>query len=317
MELKNKKIIVTGGAGVIGRPLIKKLIGKGALVRCFDIAPKPKDFPESAEYSQRDLSGLNPIEFTSFDPDVIFHLAATFERTEEDADFWEFNFVNNVVLSHKVVEAAKYCKGLKRFVFASSYLIYDPKTYLFENPAEPVKLSESGKIDTRNICGAAKYYTEKELEFMDNFAEYSFSKISARIFRVYGRNSRDFISRSIRVAINKQEIKTFLEENSFDYIFADDVAEGLIKLSEVDIKKGVFNLGTGKAKKIKEVMQILKQHFPEIKITKSEDKGLYEENSADMSGFEKATGWKPETDLEKGVEELIKYEIQKQDKNRQ
>ncbi len=118
MDFKNKKVIVTGGAGVIGTALIKKLLERGALVRCFDIAPKPKNFPDVAEYSQRDLSELNPFEFTSYDPDAVFHSAATFERTEEDPDFWEFNFTNNVLLSHKVIDASRFCKNLKKFIFS-------------------------------------------------------------------------------------------------------------------------------------------------------------------------------------------------------
>lgn len=317
MNWQNKKVIITGGAGVIGQALIKSLVEKGAVVRCFDIQPKPKDFPSLAEYSQRDLAKLNPIEFTSFDPEVIFHLAATFERTEEDPDFWQFNFTNNVVLSHKVIDAAKFCKNLKKFIFASSYLIYDPATYLFEEPREVVNLSETGKIDTRNICGAAKYYTEKELEFMDNFEKCSFSKLSARIFRVYGRNSRDFVSRCVRSALNNQEIKLYSKENSFDYIFANDVAKGLIKLAESSAKKEIVNLGTGKARKIQEMISILKTHFSDLKVTDEASlpagrQELFEESSADMKKFQEITGWVPETTLEQGIKELIDHEKNKQ-----
>lgn len=311
MQWKNKKVIVTGGAGIIGRALIKKLIERGGIVRCFDIAPKPAVFPAEVEYSKRDLAQLNPIEFTDFNPDIIFHLAATFERSEEEKDFWEFNFTNNVLLSHKVIDSAKYCKNLKKFIFASSYLIYDPKTYLFESPANPVKLSESDAINARNICGAAKYYTERELEFLNNFSEYPFSKISARIFRVYGRNSKDFVSRCVRAAINKEPIKLFLTENSFDYIFADDVAEGLIMLSESDIKKEVVNLGTGRPRKIQEIISVLKNHFPDMKIEEEKKEGLFEESSADMKKFKAITGWLPATSLEEGIKELIKYESAK------
>lgn len=311
MELKSKKIIVTGGAGVIGQALIKKLVEKGSSVRCFDIQPKPENFPENVEYSQRDLVLLNPIEFTSFDPDVIFHLAATFERTEEDKDFWDFNFNNNVLLSHKVIDTAKFCKNLKKFVFASSYLIYDEKKYLFEKPQQPAPLKEEGAINARNICGSAKYYTEKELEFLCNFSEYPFSKISARIFRVYGRNSRDFISRSVRAALQKKSIELFFPENSFDYIFADDVAEGLIKLAESGADEGIFNLGTGKARKISEVIDVLKNHFPYLQIEHKSKQGLYEESCADIEKLKNLTNWRPDISVEKGIEELIKYESSK------
>jgi len=315
MQWKNKKVIVTGGAGIIGHVLIEKLINRGAIVRCFDIVPKPEDFLSQVEYSQRDLAQLNPIEFTIFNPDIIFHLAATFERSEEQADFWEFNFTNNVLLSHKVIDAVKYCKNVQKFIFASSYLIYDPKTYLLESPLEPVKLSESGRINVRNICGAAKYYTEKELEFLDNFSEYPFSKLSARIFRVYGRNSKDFISRCVRAAIAKEPIKLFLKDNSFDYIFADDVAEGLIRLSESNVKNEIVNLGTSRARKIEEIMSILKGYFPDIRIEEEKNESHFEESLADMNKFKEITGWLPGISLEQGIKEIIDYEIQKKNKN--
>ncbi|RKX53658.1 MAG: hypothetical protein DRP50_05565 [Thermotoga sp.] len=111
MYWKNKRVLVTGGAGVIGRELIEKLLKKRAVIRCFDIAPQPRSFLGKVEYCQRDLTTLNPVEFTTFSPDIIFHLAATFERTEEDPEFWEDNFENNIILSHKVINAAKNAKN--------------------------------------------------------------------------------------------------------------------------------------------------------------------------------------------------------------
>jgi len=115
MQWKNKKVIVTGGAGIIGRELIKKLTEKEARVRCFDISPKTKLFSEKIEYCQRDLVAFNPLEFSSFDPEIIFHLAATFERTEEEINFWEANFINNTLLSHKGSSKILYRKRIRIF----------------------------------------------------------------------------------------------------------------------------------------------------------------------------------------------------------
>jgi len=244
------------------------------------------------------------LEFTSFNPDYIFHLAATFERTEENDDFWEFNFQNNVVLSHKVVDATKYCSNLKKFIFASSYLIYNTDLYLSETPKDMESLKEISSREPRNICGAAKYYTEKELEFM------KYASVSARIYRVYGRGSRDFISRSVRAALNKEIIDLFMKDNAFDYIFADDVAEGLLKLATSDAK-GVFNLGTGKKRTIAEMAQILKDHVADLQIVESDRKGMYENSAADMEKFRQATGWTPDISFEDGIKKLVTYETAK------
>ena len=209
----NKRVIVTGSTGVIGRGLVEKLLKRGAIVRCFDIAPQPKKFFEKVEYCQRDLISLNSIEFTNFKPEIIFHLAATFERTEENQEFWEENFKNNVILSHKVIDGAKNCENLKKFIFASSYLIYSPNLYLYpELQTIPRKLKETDWVNPRNLCGAAKYYTEKELEFINKIFD-SFINISARIYRVYGFNSRDIISQWVRMALNRVELMVFQKEN--------------------------------------------------------------------------------------------------------
>jgi len=304
---KNKRVIVTGGAGVIGRELIKKLLERGATIRCFDIAPQPKDFWGEVEYCQRDLTVLNSIEFATFDSDIIFHLAATFERTEETPEFWEDNFKKNIILSHKVIDAAKKCTNLKKFVFASSYLIYSPNIYLSTKPqANARKLKETDVVNPRNLCGAAKYYTEKELEFISKHR--NFTTISARIFRVYGLGSRDVISRWVRVALNGEELIIFQKENMFDYIFAGDVAEGLIKIAENVDENGIINLGTGTARRIEEVIKILQEQIPDTKIKEIEKEELFEASRADISKLTKLIGWQPKVTLEEGIKKIVKYE---------
>jgi nucleoside-diphosphate-sugar epimerase len=260
------------------------------------------------EYCQRDLTILNPIEFTTFSPDIIFHLAATFERTEEDPEFWEDNFENNIVLSHKVTDAAKKCKNLKKFIFASSYLNYSPGLYLKNRPQDNfVKLKETDLVNTRNLCGAAKYYTEKELDFISKMYGH-FIGISARIFRVYGHGSRDIISRWLRMALNGEELIVFQKENMFDYIFAEDVAEGLMKMAENINKNEIINLGTGTARKIEEVIKILREQIPRTKIKEIKKEELYEASCADISKLTSLTEWQPKISLEEGIKKIIKYE---------
>ena len=304
----NKRVIVTGSTGVIGRELVEKLLKRGAIVRCFDIAPQPKKFFEKVEYCQRDLISLNSIEFTNFKPEIIFHLAATFERTEENQEFWEENFKNNVILSHKVIDGAKKCENLKKFIFASSYLIYLPNLYLYpELQTIPRKLKETDLVNPRNLCGAAKYYTEKELEFMNKMYS-DFTIISARIYRVYGFSSRDIISRWVRMALNGEELIVFQKENMFDYIFAGDVAEGLTKMVENVDENKIINLGTGIARRIKEVIKILQEQVPGLKIKEIEKEEFFEASCADISKLIKLIGWQPKVTLEEGIKKITKHE---------
>jgi len=308
MYWKNKKILVTGGAGVIGKELVNKMIELGANILCLDIVPKPKELSNMVEYRRVDLSNVKSELIKEFNPEVIFHLAATFERTEETPEFWEDNFRNNIILSHNIIDAAKKCVNLEKFIFASSYLIYSPNLYLFSKP--PInsrKLKETELVNPRNLVGAAKYYTEKELEFINKMFG-NFISISARIYRVYGFGSRDVISRWVRMALNGDELIVFQKENMFDYIFAGDVAEGLIKMAENVNRDEIINLGTGTARRIEDVIKILRDQIPDIKVKEIEKEGLFEASCADISNLIKLTGWQPKVALEEGIRRLVEYE---------
>lgn len=308
MEFEDRRVLVTGGAGVIGRELIQRLVSNGAHIICMDLKPRPASFPESVEYIQGDLSTVSPEEIASHDPEILFHLAATFERTTETPEFSDDNFKNNIQLSHLVIKAAGKSKNLKKFIFASSYLVYSPDQYLsVRPPVEPTILSETSPIHPRNLIGAAKYYTENELEYQNRITGH-FHILSARIFRVYGKGSKDVISRWVRAALNGEELHVYNKENRFDYIYAGDVAEGLFRMAASVQENTVFNLGYGSTRKVEEIVAILKDRFPGIAIHDDGLKGLYEGSCADVDRIAALTGWKPEISLEQGIQKIIDYE---------
>ena len=103
MKWKNKKVLVTGGAGVIGKELVHILAQKGAELTVLDIKPRPTNIPQDVKYFQVDISEIDPSLIIDQNPELIFHLAATFERTKESPEMWESNFKNNVLLSHRVI----------------------------------------------------------------------------------------------------------------------------------------------------------------------------------------------------------------------
>ena len=160
MKTNDTRILVTCGAGIIGKELISRLMKKHENVFCIDREPKPAQINKLQNYIQGDLNEMQGDEIRDINPEIIFHLAATFERTEETPEFWEKNYYDNIAQTQYVLNSAKKCKNLKRFIFTSSYLIYDERQYLFKEPqTRPVLLSETSKIDTRNLTGASKYYT--------------------------------------------------------------------------------------------------------------------------------------------------------------
>jgi carbamoyl-phosphate synthase large subunit len=309
-EWKNKRVFISGGSGVIGTALVDRLIEKGASLFVGDLKPMPEKWSSLKKYREGDLISLSEKEIRDFAPEVFFHLAATFERSIETADFWQENFHHNILLSHHLLSLQKDLPSLKQIIFASSYLIYNPNHYLFQTPQNSsVPLVETTNAAPRNLCGMAKMLHEQELLFVKKFRP-DLQIINARIFRSYGKNSRDIISRWIRALIKNEPITIYCPEGRFDFIYAEDVAKGLLALAETDFN-GTVNLGSGKSRSIHEVLDILRRHFGDI-ICRNEKADIpFEASEADMSLFHQLSPNLSFQSLEEAIPQLIAFEKQK------
>lgn len=304
-----KRILVTGGAGVIGMELVPKLLERGYTVWVGDLKPKPAHFDERVLYRQGDLNTLSVEEANAFAPDVVMHLAATFERSVETPGFWGENFRHNVSLSHHIMTVAQKIETLKRVVFASSYLIYEPDLYQFDTvPEVPRTLTETDPIEPRNLTGMAKLSHEIELRFLAEQEQTHFSIACIRIFRGYGRNSRDVISRWTRALLAGEGIDVYNPEGMFDYLYARDSAEGLIRAAEQTRLTGIVNLGTGRSRKVSDVINVLRSHFPDMQVTEHARVPPVERSQADLTRWSAQINWRPEIELEQAIAEIIEFE---------
>ena len=191
--------------------------------------------------------------------------------------------------------AALACKHLERYVFASSYLVYDPSLYLKSAVPESARLLKEGDpLDPRNVCGAAKLLHERELELA---AAGRFGICNARIFRVYGRGSRDVVSRWVRSAIQGETIELFDSGGMLDYIFADDAAEGLLRLAKSEAE-GVVNLGSGAPRSVATVLECITEATDGVTVVDhGRSERLIEASGAEVSLLQRCTGWVPPTKL--------------------
>lgn len=307
--MKGTRVLVTGGAGVIGMELVPRLVDLGADVLVGDLKQQPEAFRGTVRYRQGDLNDLTAVELRAFDPEVVIHLAATFERSTESPSFWDENFHHNVLLSHHIMSLARHCGQLKRVVFASSYLIYDQSLYQFDAPqSAPRTLTEDDPIQPRNLTGMAKLAHEQELEFLTGFSDCRFSTVCARIFRGYGRRSRDVISRWIRSLLKGENITVYRPEGCFDYVYAADSAEGLLRLAMCDDATGIVNLGTGQSRRVADIVAILQTHFPAAVIEQVDADIPFEASQACTNRLVAQLDWKPSRTLETTIPEMIAFE---------
>lgn len=308
--LAGQRVLVTGGAGVIAGELSQRLSDAGADVLSVDRLALPAEAPPGVDHVVADLAvaSLDPI--VAFRPRYVFHLAATFERSVESPEFWEQNWSDNVVVTHRLVELAQESAEVEAFVFASSYLIYDPQQYSsVEAPTDAAALSEQSRLRPRNLCGAAKLYGEAEVGFMRDVRRAGFRTVFPRIFRVYGRGSRDVVSRWVRAALAGDAVDLYHPENRFDYIFSGDVAEGLMRMATTPEAAGAINLGSGRARPVADVIAAIERATGARLDTRRRDVDEpFEASCADVRRLQTVLEWLPPTSLEIGVERLVAHE---------
>jgi len=313
MILKNKKIFISGAAGVIGRQLVKLLEKQKCIIFAADIKNKPAEFSNKIFYRQGDLNHIKEHEIVSYNCDVFIHLAATFERTSENFSFYRENFKHNICLSNKLLDFVSKTKNIKKILFASSYLIYDKNFYLKKNLEDPFVLNENSLKEPRNLVGTTKYYHEKEIEFYKKFKKkIQFHNI--RIFRGYGPGSRDIISRWIRLALKNKTLKSYNLESSFDFIFSIDTARGILQILKKDPKELIINLGSGKSVKINDVILNLKSYFPNLKLRNLKSDYLIEKSRSGNKVMNQIN-WSPKFDLKNAIKKIIEYERKKLKEN--
>jgi carbamoyl-phosphate synthase large subunit len=315
--MSSERVFVSGAAGVIGRELVPRLLSRGVEVWAADLKPRPPEIPATVRYRQGDLNALAAVEVSGFAPTIFIHLAATFERSVETYAFWDENFAHNVRLSHHLMTLLKDTPTLRRVVFASSYLIYDPGLYLFDEPREHAcRLKETDAIRPRNLTGVAKLAHETELRFLADHCKGRFTSVSARIFRGYGRGSRDIVSRWVRSALAGEPLVVYQPEGLFDYVYAGDTAEGLLRLAELPHVTGVVNLGTGEATRVQDVLAAVVAQIPATRVEQTACDLPYEASCADVTLLNDAIGWQPATPIAQGVQAIVEYEKRHESKAR-
>jgi nucleoside-diphosphate-sugar epimerase len=310
MDLSGARVLVTGGAGVIARDLLVMLDAAGARTLSIDRLPLPETPPASVDHLRGDLAVMDLTPIVEFAPQIVLHLAATFERSVESAEFWEPNWSDNVTVTHRLAELSASMPGLEALVFASSYLVYRTSQYLFRSPSpDAVALAEDAAIGPRNLCGAAKLYGEAELDFARHVMDGRARLVSARIFRVYGRGSRDVVSRWVRAALRGEPVDLYHPENRFDYVHSHDVAEGLLRLAAAPGASGAINLATGRARSVADVVASIGAATDrQLDIRRSAVDEPFESSCADLERLESVLDWRPMIDIEQGVARLVAYE---------
>jgi nucleoside-diphosphate-sugar epimerase len=112
------------------------------------------------------------------------------------------------------------------------------------------------------------------------------------------------------MCLNDETLELYNKNNRFDYIFAGDVAKGLLTLAKTPDASGVFNLGSGNPRFVKDIIDVLigEGLLNESDIIDNGDTEEYEASCADISRLKETTEWYPPIQIEEGIKLIIEYE---------
>jgi UDP-glucose 4-epimerase len=260
-------VLVTGGAGYIGRFCVRRLIDAGHAVVSFDRQRHPPGFPRDALTVQGDLSDQDLLERILREQaiDAVVHLAA--EKSVSDAMAAPGpHLQNNVGGSLSLLEAMRRA-NVRRMVFSSSAAVYGTPGQL------PV--NEAAALRPDNPYGAGKAMVEDILRWYH--ACHGFESIALRYFNAAGAAEDGSIGEDWTDAQNLVPVvmKALLGASGplhvfgtdfptpdgtaiRDYVHVEDVAEVHVRaLDYLTTHPGtaVMNVGTGRGASVRQVLE--------------------------------------------------------------
>ena len=310
MEIKMKRILVTGGAGFLGSNLCKRLIKEGNHVICVDnlYTGRMVNIEELMDNPEFEFINHNIIEPLDIDNlDEIYNLAcpASPPHYQKSPTYTTKTCVLGIL---NMLELATK-NNAKIMQFSTSEVYGDPNVH-------PQKEEYWGNV---NPIGIRSCYDEgkraAETLFFDYHRQYGVDIKVVRIFNTYGpnmqKNDGRVVSNFIVQAIEGKDITIYgdgLQTRSF--CFVSDLVEGIVRLMNSDKAiTGPINIGNPSEFTVKQLAEMI------ISMTKSESTIVYKplpqddpkKRKPDITLAMRELEWIPMIGIHEGLEKTIKY----------
>jgi len=285
-------VLVTGGAGFIGRKVTAELLRRGARVRILDnlieqvhgAQERPADLPEEAELVRGDIRDRDAVSRALQGVDSVIHLAAEVGVGQSMYAVERYTSVNE--LGSATLFEALIERPVRRVVTASSMSIYGEGLYQ-DSDGEPVEDAERRPADQRrriwdpldrhgrplrplptpewkrpslaSIYALGKYVQERQTLLLTD--TYGMEGVCLRLFNVYGPGQAlsnpytGVLAIFASRLLNRQPPLIFEDgEQRRDFVHVGDVARAFADaLTAPGISGEVFNIGSGRDRSISEV----------------------------------------------------------------
>jgi len=329
IPIEGRRVAIIGGAGFIGHNLALHLKSLGADVHVVDslqvnnlgaISSDMSD-PDNRELyigfinerlqllrdakiplhveDARDYSMLCRT-LNTFKPQVIFHLAAVAHANRSNKD-------PHSTFDHSLrtlENALDYSRGaeVEHFVYLSSSMIYGnfPGAFVIEDtPCEPLGIYGALKFSGEKIVIAYNQVFDLPYTIVRPSALYGERCVSRRVGQVFIEN-----------AMKGKELKVMGDgEDKLDFTYIGDMIQGLTKIiGNTNSHNQLFNITYGGSRTIKELIEIVQQHFPDIKVNYvPRDKLMPHRGTLSVDKARELVGYEPEWPIDTGFVKYIEW----------
>jgi len=308
---KDKKVLVTGGTGLIGSHLVELLLERGAIVRTVVHSRNLPIKLENVETVQGNLTRWNDCRKAVKGVEYVFHLAAFVGGVGRNVAHPAGMFTPNILMNTHMLEAAR-LEDVERYLYTSSACIYPGNLEYF--------VEEKGWNGPPAESNASYGWVKRmgELQAQAYSQEYGMKIAIVRPTNAYGpRDNFDLktshvIPALIRKAVERQDpfVIWGTGEATRDFIHAKDIARGMLLALEKYAVADPINLTTGKSIKIKDlahlILKLCEYENARIILDESNPTGQPVRRVSTVKAKEKI-GFVAQISLEEGLKETISW----------
>lgn len=291
--------LVLGGNGFIGSHLVDCLLAYGHSVRIFDKYPERYRQPLShIDYRFGDFGNRGLLSEALTGIDTVFHLISTsLPKTSNDDPAYDVqsNVIETIFLLEKCVEL-----GVKKIVFVSS------GGTVYGRPAS-LPVAESAPTEPECSYGITKLTIEKYLSLYHQL--HGLDYVVVRPSNPYGsRQNPQGIQGVIPVFLGRvargEPIEIWGDGSVIrDYIFVDDLVEGICRAAFTVSDSRIFNIGSGSGYSLKELVSCMEGVLgANFKVQYKESRSFdVPEIVLDIGLARKKLGWAPSVGIHEGL----------------
>lgn len=308
-------MLVTGGTGFLGQHLTRRLVGLGARVavalrdgaRAMLTHARAVALPLEVDCRDGDVRNYGQMRrlVEAVAPEIIFHLAAVGATAPFIAE--EMALRVNLYGTLNLLRAVQRGQAgdVKRVVVVGTSYEY----------------GAGGALDPGNVYAASKVAAWAFCRMY--YRAHGTPVVVARPFNVYGpgQDERALIPSAIRAALSSQDFPTTPGEQRRDFLYVSDLIEGFLALALTEgIEGESLDLGTGVATPVREVVERIFALVAELGATSAVARpqigalpyrpGVVWELVADADRTAQLTGWRAQTELDRGLRSTIKSFIE-------